>query len=1318
MYIPIQVATVGGSNHPQVQPEDIAGLPPTLPDEFVLAEGRPGKETGVYELTSEPVVDANGMQTEATDGAIKETEDESASRRLLEEVQRTFIHLKEGSKGRCFDPRALVEACACLKLEFDVWQQNDASEFATKLLDRLEISLKRWAPAQFDYMDHKFGMQQTKQKICKECGLKTNREEKLLNIDCQIRGKSDIHEALAAMTEVEIMEGSNKVYCDKCKKNTDTVLRTAISTLPNMLLLSLKRFDLDYTTFETVKLNSRCAFGQTLNMKKYTLEDLESAERASGSTDSDTPVPMDTEETEEKIEDEVPPLLPDEDYEYRLAGVLVHAGVAQGGHYYSFINDRNQGEEKWFRFDDEDVTPFDPSLIESECFGGKVKKETKWPNGQVHTVEQEQFANALMLFYEKVKPTPMSEERKTQKKEKDTSEPITAHVKTLTGYDAFEPDVRRSNAMHRWQSFLFDSEFQSFMKGMLGFCRLSVSPEQNVGTANDAKRSWLQPMTDMILSFVFDVLLYSSDFSSLSEWIDMLEELLRLDVQSAVPFVQKLARKTRFISSNWLRTFLLECPEKAIRSEAVRVFSAATITYALSGTEMTSLAAWTQAWKEQVHELGQSVMSDEPRLVPCTLEGRWKVLEDVDKIGSGGASSLGIILSFLNVLLDAMPRCWRFNTETCLYIRNLAKASLDGGKKPLQKSMVYAMIPARLVALLARERAPTIIKSSFPAASISREVANIQARPESNPSAHVVPMSTNAVLNTPDTNNQRGPSAGDYLVLFEALLCIGGLSGTVHASLVHNSDDMGRSRQRYFLSEKAAKALRVVFQENCAPGAPGMGRREVEAFLRRCGVDRGSMSPQKIHDILSKYPTTGEGNGNKGEVYLSFDGFLSYYRDCVQSNDIRLRMDLHTFGFRPDLSRRSKESRFMVIRERDVHRETLRTPIEGVAIDVAETLGDHLFDVGRLANMALVSTVTIHSLACTVSEPIMEYIVAASVYGKDAEPLINRILQMIYQTPNDWAGNERVSGAMMILQTIASTPGEHQQSNIAKIMLSTIKPTRTVSFGGGLLEVTRALHGMTRASQYNNEVYLHFARYMGILRDLHGIYPIFQWMNENRTTWSFIERDLLDNRVSGQHQNARSEYATRDLEHSVPLDHNAHSDSDMAGMNDSEDDEDSQFDNLDGQIEPVANDGPFQITVQGSGNPAVNGVYSQDGFFANACRYTKHGRWNNTDYKFYIFQCHVSNNTRHWYISIVPYGGNPGTSSDIDFYTGPVTEECRHIPPRIGWVKANEGKDPCPTLDFRYLPDEGNDTVDVDLNGNGPVVEGDADADEPQHAYV
>lgn len=43
-------------------------------------------------------------------------------------------------------------------------------------------------------------------------------------------------------------------------------------------------------------------------------------------------------------------------YEYELVGVLVHSGGAQGGHYYSFIRERENAagvEPRWFEFNDQ-----------------------------------------------------------------------------------------------------------------------------------------------------------------------------------------------------------------------------------------------------------------------------------------------------------------------------------------------------------------------------------------------------------------------------------------------------------------------------------------------------------------------------------------------------------------------------------------------------------------------------------------------------------------------------------------------------------------------------------------------------------------------------------------------------------------------------------------------------------------------------------------------------------------------------------------------------------------------------------------------------
>lgn len=1098
--------------------------------------------------------------------------------------------------------------------------------------------------------------------------------------------------ALADMTEAQIMEGSNKVNCDRCKKKTDTIIRTAISTLPNLLVLSLKRFDLDFTTFETVKLNNRCAFGHTLDMKQYTLEGLEAMERAAADQEGD-PAPMDTEEGSDQETSK--PLLNDEDYEYRLVGVLVHAGVAQGGHYYSFISDRssNQSEAKWFRFDDDDVTPFDPALIESECFGGKVKKETKWPNGQVHTVEQEQFANALMLFYEKVTPAsvpPESEDdQKNEKAENSESkaaeEKVQAleNIETATGYDVFEPDVRLSNTTHQWQSFLFDSEFQTFLRGLLGICRLP-SNDQDPPVAL-ADETWRSPLVEMLLTVFFDVMMYSSDCSFLNDWSRMLEDVLMSNADLSLAFVHKLARKTKEVSANWLRTFLLECPDGAIRAASVRIFSAAIRSHLLSGGEQNAIVAWTLAWRQQVSErpVDQSALTDEPNPMPLALEGKWAHVEDVSKLDTGGASSIGVILSFVNVLLEVMPRCWKFSTELCVFVRSLA--SMNAGERLgiLREPMIECLIPARLIALIVRERIPGAIRGAFPGASVALEVAQTQVRAESTPSANVMSMSGSQVGGASDLNSSRGPTVTDYMVMLEAIACLAGLPGVVQELLIRDSEDVLRGRQRFLLSEKAMKALNVVFDEVRTPGAPGMGQREIESYLHRCGVDTGTVSTQKILDMLSKYPTTTGGNGSKAGTYLSLEGFIAYYRDCVQSNDIRLRNDLHTFGFRPDLTRRSRESRIFVVGER----ESQRLPVESVAIDVAETLGEKPMNIGSLAKFALLASVPFYSLAYSVSEPLMEYLVAAGSYRSESEGLINRTLQMILTTPNDWSGNESVSGYTVILQTIAATPGDSQSKLIALIMESSVKAARNTEYGAGLLQVLRALHRMRQTQHYSNDVHWTFGRYMNILKELHSMYPIFKWMNDNRSSWAFIERDLLDSRsVVTLHGQARGDYAARDADPTLPLEHNTHSDSDMAGTNDSEDDdEDSHFDHTEGGGN-TANDGPYQIIIRGAGNAAVNGVYHQDGYFETTCRYVMEGKWNGSRHKFYIFQCNVSNNTKHWYISIVPPNQSPGTSSDIDFYTAPVSADCERVPPTTGWIKANEGREQPPTLEYRTKP--------------------------------
>jgi len=105
-----------------------------------------------------------------------------------------------------------------------------------------------------------------------------------------------------------------------------------------------------------------------------------------------------------------------------------------------------------------------------------------------------------------------------------------------------------------------------------------------------------------------------------------------------------------------------------------------------------------------------------------------------------------------------------------------------------------------------------------------------------------------------------------------------------------------------------------------------------------------------------------------------------------------------------------------------------------------------------------------------------------------------------------------------------------------------------------------------------------------------------------------------------------------------------------------------------------------EINVRGAGNGSVNGDYVREGMLDGVGKYVKKGVWEGLACTFSLFRCHVSNDTKHWYISIVPVGKKPGTNTDIDFYTSQADGE---FPASSGWVAVGEGKEPCPRTEVR-----------------------------------
>jgi hypothetical protein len=227
------------------------------------------------------------------------------------------------------------------------------------------------------------------------CPHRSTREEPYLALSLEIKNKTNIIEALDLFIQGEMLEGDNAYYCERCDKKVDTLKRGCIKKLPNSLIISLKRFEFDLETLSRYKLNSYCEFYDDLDMRDYCQETLAKKELLK--------VMKDEKLSYEMLSDDQKAIfdynLPDNYYKYKLKGVVVHYGTADGGHYYSYIKER--GSDKWYEFNDTNVREYDPADLPEDTFGGKLKQEIKTIQNGKTKIESEKLHSAYVLIYER-----------------------------------------------------------------------------------------------------------------------------------------------------------------------------------------------------------------------------------------------------------------------------------------------------------------------------------------------------------------------------------------------------------------------------------------------------------------------------------------------------------------------------------------------------------------------------------------------------------------------------------------------------------------------------------------------------------------------------------------------------------------------------------------------------------------------------------------------------------------------------------------------------------------------------------------------------
>lgn len=267
----------------------------------------------------------------AQDNSVKSSEDN-----LLYQLQSIFAGLLYSDKQH-INPKSFCQAFKDWEGKpVNLHEQMDADEFFNSFMDKLESQLK--GDTYEHIIKNHFGGFQTNEMIGKvNCTHKSERDEPFLTLPVQVKNKKNLYESLDSFIEGEVLEGDNAYQCDHCEAKVTALKRVCIKQLPNVLIISLRRFEFDFDTMNRIKVNDYCEFPFELDMEPYTQEGLERRELTREKE-------LAKNEGKEFIKEIPNKKYPDDYYNFELKGIVIHMGTAESGHYYSFI--KNRGTDK------------------------------------------------------------------------------------------------------------------------------------------------------------------------------------------------------------------------------------------------------------------------------------------------------------------------------------------------------------------------------------------------------------------------------------------------------------------------------------------------------------------------------------------------------------------------------------------------------------------------------------------------------------------------------------------------------------------------------------------------------------------------------------------------------------------------------------------------------------------------------------------------------------------------------------------------------------------------------------------------------------
>ncbi|XP_069745429.1 ubiquitin carboxyl-terminal hydrolase 9X isoform X3 [Narcine bancroftii] len=487
---------------------------------------------------------------------------------VLRHLQVIFGHLA-ASRLQYYVPRGFWKQFRLWGEPVNLREQHDALEFFNSLVDSLDEALKALGHATM--LSKVLGGSFADQKICQGCPHRYECEESFTTLNVDIRNHQNLLDSLEQYVKGDLLEGANAYHCEKCNKKVDTVKRLLIKKLPPVLAIQLKRFDYDWERECAIKFNDYFEFPRELDMEPYTVAGVAKLEGD------------DINPENQLIQNDQPDNEQPGSTKYRLVGVLVHSGQASGGHYYSYIIQRNGGDgekNKWYKFDDGDVTECkmdDDEEMKNQCFGGEYMGEVfDHMMKRMSYRRQKRWWNAYILFYERMDTIDKDNELIKYISELEIS--IKPHQIKMP--IVIERSVRKQNVQFMHNRMQYSLEYFQFIKKLLTCNSVYLNPPPEMVKNLLPAILESQPIRqDHLLSEAEELAMISIQLAArflfntgfhtkkivrgpASEWYDALCILLRHSKNVRCWF----AHNVLFAYPNRFSEYLLECPSTEVRS--------------------------------------------------------------------------------------------------------------------------------------------------------------------------------------------------------------------------------------------------------------------------------------------------------------------------------------------------------------------------------------------------------------------------------------------------------------------------------------------------------------------------------------------------------------------------------------------------------------------------------------------------------------------------------------------------------------------------------------------------------------------------------